>query len=339
MKLRSLFLISLLIFCLVQCNSTITMEKYVWYPTECAPKCYPAEIINADFYYPDGESIYIPKGRLINNGWGQIGSTHLVGDEKKPIPNKLNISWFSYTENKFYAGVFDLPFQQISALFSEGFKSPLNQNQTTYQYIITGLAPGGFITIWLAGDGLVTEVVNFKANETKINWNDFFDNPEISRQQFVDDNLKESMSVEKLSALKKEGVPLGLWKSYSLKSNWSPVIVGRGAPRDLWINSFNGERQYINYELPTASGGPSQAIPQKTELRWKGSNNLAYSATIDFNETEIFEACAKLNIDSPTEPLKLQFQINDFDQSVKVFLNSDKYSLELLKPIIKVYSN
>ena len=147
------------------------------------------------------------------------------------------------------------------------------------------------------------------------------------------------MSVEKLSALKKEGVPLGLWKSYSLKSNWSPVVVGRGTPRDLWINTFNGERQYVNYEFPNATGGPSQAIPQKIELRWKGSKGSAYSATIDFNEPEIFAAFAKLNTATLTQPLKLVFQINDLDQSVKVFLNSDQYSLELLKPIINVYSN
>ncbi len=100
-----------------------TMSKYEWMPTESAEKEFPMQIVQGEFYFKNGDSIYIPDGRVIENGLGELGSIHIVGDDFKPLPNKLVIKWFSYIENKFYAGEFDLAYDKIKQLFDEGLVS------------------------------------------------------------------------------------------------------------------------------------------------------------------------------------------------------------------------
>src|SRR5438046_1377285 len=112
------FLLSLSI---IQCDTA--MDKYKWLPTECAPKRYPMTILRGDLIFKNGGSIYIPEGKILYNGWGETGSTHLAGDAFKPVPYKLSITWFSYTEDKFYQGIVDLPYDTISKLFEDGFIS------------------------------------------------------------------------------------------------------------------------------------------------------------------------------------------------------------------------
>ena len=95
------------------------MNKYGWLPTESSYEKYPMSIIAGDLVFSDGTSIYIPSSKIIENGWGELGSTHVVGERLKPLPVKIEISWFSYTEDKFYSGVFSLPYEKITAIPGE----------------------------------------------------------------------------------------------------------------------------------------------------------------------------------------------------------------------------
>jgi hypothetical protein len=99
------------------------MDKYEWLPTESSFANFPMRIVTGDFIFNDGTSIYIPSSRIINNGWGVIGSTHIVGDKLKLLPAKIKIAWFSFVEDKFYSGVFTLPHDKIEILFKKGGSS------------------------------------------------------------------------------------------------------------------------------------------------------------------------------------------------------------------------
>src|SRR5690625_6866949 len=63
-------------------------------------------------------------------------SSHIVGLDLKPLPDRLDIKFFSYTENQFYHGVFELPYERILSLFSEG---SLNKEDPTYYRIMVGV--------------------------------------------------------------------------------------------------------------------------------------------------------------------------------------------------------
>ena len=95
----------------------MTKYKFDWQATDSAPRNYPMEILAGNLGYPEGGSLYVPDKSTIAHGWGEEGSSHVVGPELKPLPNTLGISFFSYTENQFYGGRFDLPYDKIVRKF------------------------------------------------------------------------------------------------------------------------------------------------------------------------------------------------------------------------------
>ncbi|NNE62692.1 MAG: DUF2931 family protein, partial [Gammaproteobacteria bacterium] len=113
----------IVVFSLTACGSTMA-NKFDWKATESAPKNYAMKIVTGHFYSPDGYSLYIPNKKRIHHGWGKGVSSHLVGPDTKSLPNRMSISFFSYTEDKFYQGEFDLPYDKIVRLFDEGYFSP-----------------------------------------------------------------------------------------------------------------------------------------------------------------------------------------------------------------------
>lgn len=118
------------------------MDKYEWKATESAPDNFPMEIVSGDLVFPDGRSLYIPRGKVIHKGWGTMVSSHIVGEDLKPLPEQLKISYFSFVENKFYRGSFLLPREKIHGLFKKGYYSPKHKGEVTYNRIMTGVAPG-----------------------------------------------------------------------------------------------------------------------------------------------------------------------------------------------------
>src|SRR5690625_7837107 len=87
-------------------------------------------------------------------------SSHIVGPELKPVPDKLHIKYFSYLEDQCYEGNFDLPSDEILSLFREGSR---NTDEPNYYRIMVGVAPGGAVSVWLKGEIKTTEVFFGKA--------------------------------------------------------------------------------------------------------------------------------------------------------------------------------
>ena len=125
-------------------------KTFDWLATECAPKNYPMEIIDGTFFYHKQEhGLYIPSGGTICEGWGTMISSHIVGEDLKPLPDRLQITFFSYMEDAFYKGEFELPYDKIVEMFETGYYSPEEEGETTYQRIMCGVAPGGTVAVWL----------------------------------------------------------------------------------------------------------------------------------------------------------------------------------------------
>ena len=67
----------------------MTKYKFDWKSSDSAPRNYPMEILAGNLSYPEGGSLYVPDKSTIAHGWGEAGSSHIVGPELKPLPNKL----------------------------------------------------------------------------------------------------------------------------------------------------------------------------------------------------------------------------------------------------------
>src|SRR5690625_3500537 len=99
------------------CGIATNSDKFDWKATESAPKNFPIKIIDGTFIYhgrSDGTGLYVPSGGLLDKGWGEMISSHIVGPDLKPLPDRLKITFFSYLEDQFYEGVFDLPYETRS---------------------------------------------------------------------------------------------------------------------------------------------------------------------------------------------------------------------------------
>lgn len=312
------------------------MHSYEWLPTECADKRYPMYIISGQLLLENGESIYIPDRKNIRNGWGEIGSTYLVSEDIKPIPEKLMLSWFSFAENKFYAGKFDLPFDKLTQLFKNGFLSPITNNQATYKRIIVGMAPKGLISLWLEGDGTVLEVGAFQANEADIPWTTVVNNPNISRDTYIQDALEDAIGTEGIESLRKNGIPQNLWNLYREKYRWEPEITG-STPIKMWVHTFNGEKEFIDFSS-NEEINKERAIPKGIILYWQATSGKKYKVETTLDEQEIFKAYHKLHDYNPNDSLKLKVEISDMSYSARVFLRNSKFILELKSVQMDVYS-
>ena len=312
-----------------------TMSKYRWYPTESSPKLYPMEIVKGNLIFSDGSSIYIPDHKVVSNGWGETGSSYISGEDIKPVPVKLEIHWFSYAENKFYSGSYELPYDEMLTLFDKGMSSPVNGDKITYNRIIVGIAPEGEISVWLTAEGIVTEVASFKAKEAQTDWTEIIESKRVSREQYIDMVFEDTLETNQIEDLKEKGVPAGLWETYRQQNHWQPEVIG-SQPLVMWVKTFNGEQEYFNFS-DSDNSRTHRAIPKRVKINWLQKSGQKYTATIHFDEEEIFKAYEKLITDKPEHKITLQLEISEAGHTIDVFLKDEKFILKLEKNEMKVY--
>jgi hypothetical protein len=183
-----------------------------------------------------------------------------------------------------------------------------------------------------------------------MDWVRVINNPDISRKDYIKIILDEELG-DKLEFLNKRyiphspwrtpdniakiGVPHGLWKIYSDKYLWVPVIAGINKPSRMWIKSFNGENNYFDFPLSDLKR-KAAAVPRRIKIDWRAPTGVEYTASIIFNEQEIFQAFQKFYIHDNNEFQKLQIEIGDKSPSIEVSLKNSDRILKLVSSKIKV---
>lgn len=272
--------------------------RHEWLPTECAPRRYPVQILHGDLTFGDGDGVYIPDGRLVKNGWGEIGSTHIVGEDVKPLPRTLDLTWLSYAEDVFYSGEFTLDHDRLADMFARGVQAPTRDERAAYRRIIVGMAPGGLISVWLAGAGIVHEVEAFTAQPCDVPWQEFAGQG-VDRREFVRAGLLRVMSQAQLDHLTEHGIPSGLHARYRKQYVWTVQWLGRGVPQRAWVRAQNGERDLIRFDRPAAR--PTMAVPRQIDFEWT-EEDRRYCASISFDDIEVmtaFEQLTKMDVQRP----------------------------------------
>lgn len=316
-------------------------DKFELKASEGAPKLYPMEIISGHFFNPAGGSLYVPNKATLHHGWGRGWSNHLVGDDVKALPNRLTLSFFSYTEDKFYSGEFKLPYSKILALFKAGYYSPRFKEHVTYRQLTVGIAPGGYVSVWAEGINKTTEVFSGYAKEEKGEWKSIVNNESISRAEFIQIELEDSMTENELINLKNEGVPLGLWETYNKRYDWQLQLNGMAFEDDLLeeVKFYNGEKDYINYRIRKEDTVETRAIPSDFSFVWAREEQEGLLVEVEMNEKEIFSAfkqLAEINM-----PLKLEFRMKRKDNGKNdftIWLHNEKDTVELTKFTLETYA-
>lgn len=316
------------------------MSKFAIQASESAPKNYPMEITSGYLHYPEGGSLYIPNKKTIHNGWGEGWSSHVVGDELKPLPNKLSIGFFSYTENKFYTGDFDLPYEKLVQYFKDGYFGPNEQKRVTYRTFIVGVAPGGVVSVWIQGRDRRTEIFHGLAKEHEGNWKLIIDNPKFTREEYIRLNLEESLKPDAFENLMKTGVPFGLWTKYhKTRYQWDPVFINMPI-YDGFIDNieyYNGEREAINYPLDDDQKNLIRAVPSFLDFTWDRPNAKPLRIKLYFDEPEIFTAFETVGKDNLPMNLEMRMASVNGKNDFTVWLTNKKRELEIKKLNVKTY--
>lgn len=320
-KLRQLACL-LTLLTLVSCHS---QKKYSWLPTECAPENYAIQIYSGDLFYGKDKSIYIPARSTINNGWGQLGSTDISGDEYKEAPDSLQISWYSFAENKYYGGTFRLNYHHLDSLFSTGFQT--NHGHGTYNGIKVGMAPGGVLVVWMEGDRFRTEVGRFTAKEVPaFNWKQKFPEMKGDFEEYRSAVIA-GFSEKVRQQIAAHQITYGLWDKWRQRHNWRPVLHVPGGYQ-IEISYFNKEREDL-YE-PHLTNIPYRqlAVPQKLDLLWLDNKKQHMVTTVDFDEEEAFKIFNQIK---PGQKADLAVDLDPAASTMTIVLKTGGLELPFLK--------
>ena len=268
------------------------MVKFEWDASNSAPLGCPIDLVSGDFFYPDG-SLYIPPATL-HSGWGREVSAHVVGPDQKPLPDSMEVLFFSYLEDRFYHGRFALPRDSITRLFREGFPRTFGRSpHDTYTSLVAGVAPGGAVAVWASGSERQVEVFFGQAQPaTDLDWHKAMQMPaKVDRHQFVAATLAQEAEFDSLVRPMMAHVPVGRWAAYRTRYRWRPVFEGMPRPTNLdRVVFLNGERDVLVLDPQ----GPNEVVrPVPGFLIVENTrDDLSYRVT--FDSEEIAAAFARL---------------------------------------------
>ncbi|QXP53211.1 DUF2931 family protein [Cellulophaga sp. HaHa_2_1] len=313
------------------------MNKFEWRPTECAPKDYPIEIYEGDFITEDNNYFSLPSGGTINNGWGNIGSTWVTGPDYKPVPSKLKIIYISYTESQFYYGDFDLPKDQITALFEKGYINRQG-NHENYDYLSVGLAPGGTVSVWIMGAGRYTEIGHYQGLKTDVTMEDFKPNATVNLEKYVLEE-QDNFSEKTKKTIAKEGIPIGKWSKYRQRYNWKTIFKNNINLLSFRNKFYNGEFYNTIGDNPILNEYNEYPPCQDVSFYWSDKLGNKYGCQILFNEEEIWSAFEKTFKNPNTTEANLVFDIDKYNSSVNISLVSDNNTILIEKSNVKIYNS
>jgi hypothetical protein len=305
--------------------------KFDWEATWNATKLYPMELISGAFIFP-GEGAKVLRSGSAHDDWGSEGSISVGNTRPKPVPIGLYIHWYSYTEDKFYKGSFDLPYDKILTLFREGFNMFRAKKHTTYSDIVAGLAPDGTVGIWLSGKGRQVEVGYFKAPESEylsakeflgylydVYCAEYGENENIV-QKYRQLGLKQDKKV--LDNLMQHGISFGLWDTYRERFNIRPVIMYEDTTcitDEIYIKYYNGEKETLSLSRLEENPFKKRARIKYLNAYWS-FGQIIREVIFEFDEQEIFETYRKIYDGNPDYHVELQIQLDKENHYFSVFL-------------------
>ena len=291
---------ALLSMSLLSSCQNMNEKKFEWLPTESSPSLYPMRIYKGYLVFKDSTSIYIPCSAVSHTGWGRHGSTHVVGEDFKPVPVQLEVTWASFLEKKFYTGSWDLPYDKMLKLFEEGVINYDTKNRVTYSNIIVGLAPGGAVSVWMWGAGQQVEIAHFTAMPTTVSMKDMIPgNPDITEEEFFNrfDPINDEYDKKIIDNFNKNGIPFGIWSTtYREKYNWkSDIQIEKMTLKMSITEMLNGESEALIDDFLKNDKEKPRALPLFLYFEFETPEGKKKGVDIDVDEQKLFEVIKKID--------------------------------------------
>ena len=319
-------------------KETKVVTEFKWYAVATAPRDYPMEVISGEFIYKGlGYGVSIPSGGTLTQGWGVSTSSYVIGPEFKPLPDRVYVKFYSYTENKFYEADFALPYDNILAKF----RQQLEENpQKPYSKFLIGIAPGGAISVWIKGPRS-TEVYFGQAKEISMTPSAAFKLPFTSKEdsdEYVASALAESVTPEQLAYIKKHGAPIGTWARFRNLYKWVPVYK-EGKPvtdSKMPVDFLNGESHWIPTQFDEELANTPKPLPEHLQFSAQATKDDNPFYRVDFEPFELMEAFEKLGAQGEKVFIEFDPQVPRENMKIRVYNDKEPSNPKTAKEYIEL---
>ncbi|QOW47009.1 MULTISPECIES: DUF2931 family protein [Acinetobacter] len=191
---------------------------------------------------------------------GQLGS----GVQNSPamvmeVPSKMEVMWFSVTENQFWRGEFDLPKEKIAhALKDEKildlFTTRAGNRVTKYDQIVVNVAPKGKVYVYL--NGIPTQLLaTYQAQPIQYEWSQ---------------HVHETWAIQGQEVISQAEFRIAMKKDYGTIVN----EIDQNYKEDFftavrWRLNIQGEKKILAYAVRTLNGEYTQLFENTAQQEIK----------------------------------------------------------------------
>ncbi len=314
-------------------DHTNAMQEYRWDVSESAPKEYTVKIISGFLEAADGYKKDIPSRVVLNNGWGSGRSNIAGGREIMPLPKRMEVTWFDYRADTFYHGAFDLPFEALQKYFSSPEKRPYADefDESASGRFIVGLAPGGFVVVWLSWSNHYRVVFTGKGVPVEgIPWSAVHENPTATKERIMEVILQEisedsSDSPHLNDPIYWERLHTELY-SYDIKieADYTPYSVGAAFLNSTVYDYYSDNQQWREDDHSVLTG---------LSFEFFLPNRIPVVSIDNINSDEMYAALRKLSKpgdDSLEVVIKIEGSLLEgWEYTPKIFVQNKDESIEI----------
>lgn len=320
-------------------------EKYDYQQGISTPEGYPIKLLSESEFTIAVKGDRTPYTLLETNkvysiNWGNGDTTFKSSDGPDIVlPNRLELFWYSFLENKYYRLSTKLNKTQISRYFKKGYKWDYSGNldkiaTRNYRELIAGIAPGGDVVLWISGPDNTKELEVFKADLIDMKEHEVYNlvkEDEIKKVLSDTCTCKENVQFRKIVNNGKP-VPTGIWgNKYRKKYDWKVAINNLDQTKaKLDISFFNGEEYELFNEEVAKMKYTQQVVPEYLIYTFI-KNKKKYKAFLQFDENEIFSHFEKLTSNNSNESLDIVLNISTDLKQTTIQLQSKNKTLNFEK--------
>jgi hypothetical protein len=261
------------------CVAAPSEQLFDWSTSSSAPTGTPMWIVAGGFSAGDESMSGIPTNTSTHDGWGVSNSAHVGGPDRKRAPDRLEVLFYSWIEDRFYQGDFKLPQDRIAQLLREGLVEGKGKVVGELSSFTVGVTPGGGVAVWVGLPERDVEVFFGQATPVTSDWHDTLGLPrDLDKRKFIEESLADAAKRDPLVTAMRAKLPIERWAEFRTRYRWRLRFDGVSDPTDVYVPGFvNGESDRSWRDTPfggaTGSVGaaPTRLIftSQRFNRRWE----------------------------------------------------------------------
>ena len=307
-------------------------NEFTWGTSKCGPKGYPLDILSGTMYFKGEETgLGLATGTVMGTWGNTFAKTSLV---HKKLPDRFEITFYSYAENQSYRGEFDLPYDKLLALFQWGAENAVqvgDEKRPIFNDLVVGVAPGGTVAVWVYGNQEQREVFVGQAKKIDLVLDYVFQVPfrsDEEAEQFRVEVLEGNIGPVRFKELAKNGIPFDIWQRYRQPYSW---VMEGAAFRHFNVSNVNGysTRQPTNYTDVQLLPVPSHAsfVVGRTVYDFRFDD---YETIMAFEELAAIEGLTEAE---QVVHIEITPRVDQVTSTVRLY--NAKHSIDLKKTVFK----